>query len=151
MTKKVTIKDAANYDSIVGEYEDAWKYLEHGIVIPMFDRVYIVPRFIESPLFKNVNDVEFETYYDEFTICVGYPIKVPDNEKDVSFLSITPSELLNPELETSFYRLNLFGIQGDSYPFTHLRHSNPLRVREFINVIVTKGMELEVAVFDSVK
>ena len=151
MAKKVTIKDAANYSDIAEEYRDGWQYLEHGIIIPMFDRVYIIPRFIESPLFKNVNDVEFETDHDEFNICIGYPIKVSDNEKDVSFLSITPSELSNPEVETSYYRLNLFGIQGDSYPFTHLRHSNPLRVREFINTIVSKGIELEVAVFDSVK
>ena len=150
MAKKVTIKDAANYSDIAEEYRDGWQYLEHGIVMPLLDRIYIIPRFVESPLFKNVNDVEFETDSEEFNIIIGYPTNVYKDDKS-SYLMITPSELSNPELETSYYRLNLFGIQGDSYPFTHLRCDEPEAVKNFIHLIVTKGLELEVAVFDSVK
>lgn len=150
MAKKVTIKDASDYNAKVSHYKDVWKYLEHGIVVPVQGRVYVVPRFTESPLFKNINDVEFEMENEKFDLYFGYPVKV---HEDGSFTSmvVPPKDLKNPELETSYYRLNLFGIQGDPYPFTHLRCDDPEAVKNFIHLIVTKGMELEVAVFDSVK
>lgn len=150
MAKKVTIKDAANYKDRIEHYKDVWRYLEHGIVMPILGRVYIIPRFTESPLFPKASQVEFEMENEDFGLFIGYPTKVHEDGTSSSII-IAPSELINPKLDTSYYRLNLFGIQGDSYPFTHIYHPYPEDVRNFINLIVTKGMELEVAVFDSVK